>query len=85
MCLVNPQSLMQLPGRKSAVRDAKWIATVLQKEEEFILMQKKAGLKFTFGSDTRDLKTGRLDYCKQVASKCGLTKKDLFVPERKIG
>lgn len=53
--------------------------------EEFILMAKKAGLKFTFGSDTRDQKTGRLDYCKQVASKCGLTKKDFFAPERKIG
>jgi hypothetical protein len=53
--------------------------------EEFILMAKKANLKFTFGSDTRDQKTGRLDYCKQVALKCGLTKKDFFIPERKIG
>ena len=53
--------------------------------EEFILMAKKAGLKFTFGSDTRDQKTGRLDYCKQVAAKCRLTKKDFFVPERKMG
>ena len=53
--------------------------------EEFILMAKKAGLKFTFGSDTRDHKTGRLDYCKQIAAKCRLTKDDFFVPKRKAG
>ena len=52
-------------------------------DEEFILMAKRAGLKFTFGSDTRDEKTGRLVYCKQVARRCGLTEKDFFVPNRK--
>jgi len=52
--------------------------------EEFILMAKRAGLKFTFGSDTRDQKTGRLDYCKYIASKCGLTQNDFYIPERKI-
>lgn len=31
MCLVNPQFIKQLPGRKSDVRDAEWIATVLLK------------------------------------------------------
>lgn len=52
--------------------------------EEFILMAKRAGLKFTFGSDTRDVKTGRLDYCRQMAARCGLKQSDLFVPKRKI-
>lgn len=52
--------------------------------EEFILDAKKAGLKFVFGSDTRDQKTGRLDYCKYIAAKCGLTKDDFFVPARKL-
>ncbi|HOB84025.1 MAG TPA: hypothetical protein PK816_09010 [Candidatus Cloacimonadota bacterium] len=52
--------------------------------EEFIIMAKRAGLKFTFGSDTRDQKTGRLDYCKYIAVKCGLTKNDFYIPERKI-
>lgn len=52
--------------------------------EEFILMAKKQGLKFTFGSDTRDPKMGRLDYCKTIAKKCGLTQKDFFVPKRII-
>jgi histidinol phosphatase-like PHP family hydrolase len=50
--------------------------------EEFINMAKKEGLKFAFGSDTRDNKTGRLDYCKSVAKKCNLTKDDFFVPKR---
>ena len=52
--------------------------------EEFILMAKRAGLKFTFGSDTRDEKTGRLDYCRRVAARCHLTEKDFFVPKRRL-
>ena len=50
---------------------------------EFILMAKQAGLKFTFGSDTCDHRSFRLDYCKRIASLCGLTEDDLFLPERK--
>ena len=30
--LVNPYSIKQLPGRKSDVKDAEWIATCLQKD-----------------------------------------------------
>ena len=52
--------------------------------EKFINMAKEQGLKFTFGSDTRDQKAGRLDYCKYVAKKCNLRKEDFFVPERII-
>jgi hypothetical protein len=50
--------------------------------ERFISMAKEQGLKFTFGSDTRDSKAGRLDYCKSVAKKCGLKSDDFFVPTR---
>ena len=50
---------------------------------EFILMAKKAGLKFSFGSDTRDHRTFRLDYCKQIASLCGLTRDDFYIPVKK--
>ncbi|MDR2039178.1 MAG: hypothetical protein LBQ60_14750 [Bacteroidales bacterium] len=53
-------------------------------DEQFILMAKRAGLKFTFGSDTRDQKTGRLDYCKYIATKCKLTQDDFFIPKRQI-
>lgn len=51
--------------------------------EEFILMAKKAGLKFTFGSDSRNHYVGRLDYCRRIARKCGLTEKDFFLPQHK--
>ncbi len=57
--------------------------TVQVPHEEFILMAKKAGLKFTFGSDARNHTVGRLDYCKRVARQCGLTERDFFLPERK--
>jgi histidinol phosphatase-like PHP family hydrolase len=50
--------------------------------EEFINMAKQQGLKFAFGSDTRDVKTGRLDYCKYIARKCNLTKDDFYIPKR---
>ncbi len=50
---------------------------------EFILMAKKAGVKFTFGSDTRDERSFRLDYCKEIAKLCNLTENDFFVPVRK--
>lgn len=50
---------------------------------EFILMAKKAGCKFAFGSDTRDHRTFRLDYCKEIANLCGLTRDDFFIPTRK--
>ena len=50
--------------------------------ERFIHMAKEHGLKFTFGSDTRDQKAGRLDFCKYVAKKCNLKKDDFFLPKR---
>jgi len=52
--------------------------------EKFILMAKEQGLKFTFGSDTRNEKTGRLDYCKSIAKKCNLKRDDFFIPSRTI-
>jgi hypothetical protein len=50
--------------------------------ERFINIAKEHGLKFTFGSDTRDQKAGRLDFCKYVAKKCNLKKDDFFLPKR---
>jgi hypothetical protein len=52
--------------------------------ERFILMAKEQGLKFTFGSDTRDRKAGRLDYCKYAAKKCNLKRSDFFLPQRAL-
>ncbi|WP_016778848.1 twin-arginine translocation signal domain-containing protein [Anaerophaga thermohalophila] len=48
--------------------------------KEFILMCKEQGLKFTFGSDSRNMNAGRLAYCKRVANECGLAKEDFYVP-----
>lgn len=53
--------------------------------EKFINMAKEQGLKFTFGSDTRDQKAGRLDYCRYVAKKCNLRREDFYIPARIIG
>ena len=52
--------------------------------EEFINMAKEQRLKFTFGSDTRDNKAGRLDYCKYIAKKCNLKREDFYIPNRII-
>lgn len=50
--------------------------------EDFILMAKEAGLKFTFGSDQRSSNIGRLAYCKAIAQKCKLTADDFWVPKK---
>jgi hypothetical protein len=49
--------------------------------EKFILMAKNQGLKFTFGSDSRNNNAGRLDYCKAIAKKCNLRAEDFYVPK----
>lgn len=51
--------------------------------EKFILMAKEQGLKFTFGSDSRNQNAGRLSYCKAVAKKCNLKASDFYVPGKK--
>lgn len=53
--------------------------------DKFILKAKEQGLKFTFGSDSRNMNVGRLAYCKQVAQKCGLAASDFYTPEHKTG
>ncbi len=53
--------------------------------EEFIRMAKEQGLKFTFGSDSRNTNAGRLAYCKRVANKCGLKANDFYIPAHKTG
>jgi histidinol phosphatase-like PHP family hydrolase len=52
--------------------------------EKFIVTAKEQGLKFTFGSDTRDQKAGRLDYCKYMSKKCNLKRDDFFLPRRAL-
>ena len=52
-------------------------------QEKFIRMAKEQGLKFTFGSDSRNNNAGRLAYCKGIARTCSLKADDFFVPTRK--
>jgi histidinol phosphatase-like PHP family hydrolase len=48
-------------------------------DDTFITRAKKAGLKFTFGTDSRNDHATHFYYCYQMAQKCGLTEADMFV------
>jgi len=52
-------------------------------DETFITLAKRAGLKFTFGTDSRNQNAAHFHYCYQMAQKCGLTEADVFAPKRK--
>jgi histidinol phosphatase-like PHP family hydrolase len=52
-------------------------------DENFILLTKRAGLKFTFGSDSRNQNAAHFYYCYQMAQKCGLSESDMWVPKKK--
>lgn len=48
------------------------------------MMAKENGLKFKFGSDTRNQNAARLAYCKSVAKKCNLKAEEFYVPSRVV-
>jgi histidinol phosphatase-like PHP family hydrolase len=52
-------------------------------DESFILQAKRAGLRFTFGTDARNQNAAHFYYCYQMAQRCGLTEADIFVPRQK--
>jgi len=52
-------------------------------DENFITRAKQAGLKFTFGTDSRNQHAAHLYYCYQMAQKCGLTEGDMFFVKTK--
>lgn len=74
------QTIMEALRRKNLAVEINDIAHT--PHERFILMAKEQGLKFTFGSDSRNQLAGRLDYCKYIARKCGLKREDFFIPKR---
>ena len=47
----------------------------------FIQMAKKAGAKFSFGTNNGDRNVGDIAYCLQMTRECGLTWEDMFVPK----
>ncbi len=46
----------------------------------FIKRAKKAGAKFSFGTNNSGRELGHLEYCRRMARECGLTIKDMFSP-----
>jgi histidinol phosphatase-like PHP family hydrolase len=46
----------------------------------FIRQAKKAGAKFSLGTNNGDKELGSLEYCRRMIKECGLTKKDFFAP-----
>jgi histidinol phosphatase-like PHP family hydrolase len=52
-------------------------------DETFITKARKANLKFTFGTDSRNEHAAHFYYCYQMAQKCGLTERDMFVVKSK--
>ncbi len=51
--------------------------------KKFIRMAKKAGCKFTCGTNNGGRDLGTLEYSKRMIRECGLTKNDLFTPRPK--
>lgn len=47
----------------------------------FIKQAKRAGVKFTFGSNNVDQNLGRLEYCLRMIHECGLTAQDMWMPK----
>lgn len=52
-------------------------------DENFITRAKQAGLKFTFGTDSRNQHAAHFYYCYRMAQKCGLTEEDMFVAKKR--
>jgi histidinol phosphatase-like PHP family hydrolase len=52
-------------------------------DEKFISEAKRAGLKFTFGTDSRNHHAAHFYYCYEMAQKCGLTEGDMFAVKKK--
>ena len=49
-----------------------------------IAKAKKAGVKFSFGSNNVSLEVGRLEYSIQMKKECGLTSQDMYKPPVKL-
>ncbi len=52
-------------------------------DENFITRAKQAGLKFTFGTDSRNQNATHFYYCYQMAQRCGLSETDIFAVSAK--
>lgn len=48
----------------------------------FIKRAKAAGVKFTFGTNNGGAELGHLSYCLEMIEQCGLTSRDMWMPEK---
>ena len=46
----------------------------------FLKIAKRAGAKFSFGSNIHGLDVGKLDYCIEMAKELGIGRADFFTP-----
>jgi len=46
---------------------------------EFVKLAKKAGIKFTFGTNARNHNAGHFHYCIEIAKECSFTEGDIFI------
>jgi hypothetical protein len=49
--------------------------------KRFIQLAKKAGCKFSCGTNNGDKNLGNIEYCRRMIRECGLTQEDMFVPK----
>lgn len=52
-------------------------------DANFVTRAKRAGLKFTFGTDSRNQSAAHFYFCYQMAQKCGLSESDMFVTKKR--
>ena len=52
-------------------------------DESFIREAKRSGLKFTFGTDSRNQHAAHLYYCYQMSQKCNLTEANMWAPQKR--
>ena len=75
------QRIIQLAQARNIAIEINEVAHV--PDDNFVLAAKRAGLKFTFGTDSRNQNAAHFYYCYQMAQTCALTESDMFLPRRK--
>ena len=53
-------------------------------DDNFILAAKRAGLKFTLGTDSRNDHAAHFHYCYEMAQRCALAERDMFIARGRV-
>jgi len=73
------QKLVDIAVKKDIAIEINEFAKV--PKARFITLARDAGIKFTFGTDSRDQRAGKLEYCLEMTRQCGLNEKHMFSPK----